>query len=101
MKWEADQREEVFGWVPPRKRGEEPQPRWEARVDIEAALADLQVTAVLDVWSSARMHEAPAYSGGVVDAWPAVMVDGLGICRTEEQAIDLFTRWHEQEASRG
>lgn len=66
-------------------------------MDIDEALADRQVAAVLERWWSARMHEAPAYSGGVLDTWPAVMVDGLAVCRAEEQAIDDFARWEERQ----
>jgi hypothetical protein len=83
--------------VPPKKKGQTEQPRWTERaVDIDEALAHWQVAAVLERWGSARMHEAPAYSGGVLDAWPAVMVDGLAVCRSEEQAIDDFKRWKER-----
>lgn len=65
-------------------------------MDIDEALDDAQTSAVLERWWSARMHEAPAYSGGVLDAWPALMVDGLAVCRSEEQAIDDFKRWEER-----
>lgn len=67
-----------------------------AVVDIDEALEDSQTSAVLDVWYSARLHEAPAYSGGVLDAWPALMVDGLAVCRSEEMAIDRFLSWKEE-----
>jgi hypothetical protein len=59
-------------------------------------MADGPTAAVLERWWSARMFEAPAYSGGVLDAWPAVMVDGLAICRSEEQAIDAWQRHGER-----
>lgn len=45
----------------------------------------------------ARMHtEQPPYSGGVLDGWPAVDVDGFAICRDEEFRIDEFVRWKER-----
>lgn len=64
-------------------------------MDIEEALADWQVVEVLEVWLDARMFEAPAFSGGVRDAWPSLMVDGLSICREEESFIDGYRRWLE------
>jgi hypothetical protein len=54
------------------------------------------VGAVLVRWWDARLHEDPAYSGGVLDAWPSLMADGLAICRIEERAIDDFLRWEER-----
>lgn len=72
-------------------------------MSIDAALSEPKVRDVLDCWTSARMHEAPAFSGGVVDAWPALMVDGLAVCRAEEDAIDDWRRHleREPEANRG
>ncbi len=32
------------------------------------------------------------FSGGLLDAWPAYMVDGLRICRAEMQRIDAFLK---------
>lgn len=86
--------------MPPKRKGESEQPRWTKRViDIQEALENWEVKAVLERWFSARLHEAPAYSGGVLDAWPAVMVEGLSICRDEEQRIDSWRR--HQENSHG
>lgn len=98
MKWSADQREGYLGWEPSEQKGLPEQPRWvKAQVDIDEALADTQVCAVLDAWESARMFEGvPAYSGGLLDTWPALMVDGLAICRQEETAIGDFVRWKEE-----
>ena len=74
--------------MPPKRKGEAAQPRWtRARVDIEEALADPAVDLVLERWDASKHHEAPPFSGGVLDAWPALMVDGLAICRQEETAI--------------
>ena len=98
MKWESDQKlgEGVIGWVPPKRKGESEQPRWTQRVDINEAMADSHVAAILERWWDARLHEAPAYGGGVLDSWPALMADGLALCRIEETAIDDFRRWKER-----
>ncbi len=92
MKWEQDQSDGVLGWNPPRK-GETAQPRWtNAVTDLDEVFSDPQVRAVLDRWGAARLHEAPAYSGGVLDVWPALMVDGLAVCRHEEAVISDWVR---------
>lgn len=92
MKWEQDQADGFLGWEPP-KKGAAAQPRWtDAKVDIEEALTDPQTSAVLGRWVSARLYEGPAYSGGILDAWPALMVDGLAACRQEARAIDDWRR---------
>jgi hypothetical protein len=70
-------------------------------VDIDEALDDPTVVAVLARWWEARLHEAPPFSGGVLDAWPALMVDGLAVCRAEERAIDAFTDWKERASADG
>jgi hypothetical protein len=89
----------VVGWNAPRAKGQTEQPRWRGKLDhIDEALRHRQVVDVLSVWWTARLHEAPAYSGGVVDAWPVMMAEGLAICRAEEEAIDRFQRWQEREA---
>lgn len=87
-----------MGWTPPKRKGEAEQPRWTTTLDIDEAFADPAVATVLDAWASARMYEAPAYSGGVLDAWPALMVDGLAVCRSEESVISDFVRWKEQNS---
>lgn len=86
--------------MPPKKKGQSEQPRWlEQRIDIEEAIGHWEVAAVLERWFTARRHEAAAYSGGVLDAWPAVMVDGLAICQDEEQRIDAWRNY--EDRSRG
>ncbi len=48
---------------------------------------------VLEMWRETQKHpDIPAFSGGLMDAWPALMVDGLAIVRREFQAISLFLR---------
>jgi len=70
-------------------------------VDIDEVFSEPKVEAVLDVWWDARAFEAPAFSGGVRDAWPALMVDGLALCEAEERAIRDFRQWADLEVSRG
>lgn len=69
-----------------------------ARIDIDEALADEQTNLVLSLWADARHHaDAPPFSGGVLDAWPALAVDGFAVCRQEDQAIDDYLRHLEQK----
>lgn len=66
-------------------------------MDIDEAFGDSQTSAVLEAWVTVRAYEhAPAFSGGVLDAWPALMADGLAACASEESAIRDFMRWKEQ-----
>jgi hypothetical protein len=69
-----------------------------AEVDIEQALAEPVVAGVLERWWDVRQYfpegGAP-YSGGVLDAWPGVDVDGFALCYGEERAIDEYLRWKE------
>lgn len=69
-----------------------------AELDIDDAFADPVVAGVLDRWWEARRFfpETAPYSGGVLDAWPAVDVDGFAVCATEELAIDGFLRWRKE-----
>jgi len=51
-------------------------------VDIQQALAESRRALVL--WRTVRAHApAPAYSGGVMDSWPAWSVDALAIANEE------------------
>ncbi len=58
-------------------------------VDVDEALSES--TEVLEMWRETQKHpEAPPFSGGVMDAWPAWAVDGLAVCRVEVQRIRAF-----------
>lgn len=83
MRWESHQAQGFFGLSP---RG---QPRYMDVVDIERAL---EVAApALELWVTASAHEpAPAFSGGVLDSWPAWAADALGIARQETTAINSY-----------
>jgi hypothetical protein len=67
------------------------------QVDINEALE--VAMPLLEVWWHVRKHpDAPAFSGGVWDAWPARDADVCAIARLEEQHIDAYLSW--KEASR-
>ncbi len=45
----------------------------------------------LGLWLQARKHpEQPAFTGGVLDAWPGWAVDAIAVCRDEEAAIRFY-----------
>lgn len=53
----------------------------------------------MELWKETRKHpNAPAFSGGVYDSWPAWAVDALAIAREEVSCIEVFLH---QEAPRG
>lgn len=90
--WRADAKMGLLGRRPPRKGGT-PQPLHKGvRVDLETALR-ASAPAVL-VWQA---HEAsggaPLYSGGVLDAWPAWVVDVLQVAQAEMAHIKSFLTW--------
>lgn len=92
--WLAHQRQGFFGWT----LGEAlPQPRWFRRIDINRACA--HVADVLDAfWAAAQWEGAPPYSGGVLDAWPARMADGLAVARQEWATVQAFRRYEANAA---
>ena len=60
-----------------------------ARVDINRALAASAST--LQLWSTVKAHApAPAFSGGVMDAWPAWAVDALAVAHEESNACRAY-----------
>lgn len=70
-------------------------------IDIDEALADPIVDFVMDLWGQARgFLEAPAFSGGVLDSWPALAVECFPMLRNEDSAIDAYLR-HQKEKSDG
>lgn len=53
----------------------------------------------MELWlETQKQPNAPAFSGGVLDAWPAYAVDALAIARDEYAVIRAFLM---QEAARG
>jgi len=95
--WEAHQAHGFFGFTPDSNGA---QPRWHERVDIEAAMA-----ATADVtqafFAGIAFPESPAFTGGVLDAWPARMVEGLGMARREWRAIQQHLSDEAREVKRG
>lgn len=90
----------MLGWNAPRAKGEVEQPRHRltARIDLENVYADSIVRGILQRWQVVRQYfpdAAPAYSGGLLDAWPAIDVDSFIICHAEESAIAEFIRYRE------
>jgi hypothetical protein len=95
----ADQRNGWFGYDAPAKAKDPAQPRhWEgppdkgdyhAPIDIDEALKSSDKAIWL--WGSVRAHpHVPAFSGGLMDEWPAWAVDALAVCHNEASAIESF-----------
>jgi len=89
-RWEQDQKTGFFGFKP-RARGESgvlaaAQPLHWHRVDI--AKAHEEVGDIFLLWAQSRhAPNAPALSGGALDAWPQVLLQGFGVCAQEEAAV--------------
>lgn len=97
--WQAHQRQGFFGWT---VQAPSPQPRWASVVDIADACE--AVADILEAfWSTVRWPNAPPFSGGVLDAWPHRMAEGLALAREEWAAVTAYARHEAQakEARRG
>lgn len=58
-------------------------------MDINAAVAATED--LMELWlETQKQPNAPAFSGGVLDAWPAQAVDALAIARDEFALIRAF-----------
>lgn len=45
----------------------------------------------MELWAETQKHpDAQPYSGGMLDAWPALAVDALAIARDEVRIIRAF-----------
>ncbi len=45
----------------------------------------------MELWQETQKHpDIPAFTGGMLDAWPAYAVDGLAIARDEVRLIRAF-----------
>lgn len=82
-----------FGWKPATENDEgkriPAQPLYMVRVDIKVALAATEE--LMELWlDTQKQPSAPAFSGGVLDAWPAYAVDALAIARDETTVIRAF-----------
>ena len=91
--WRTDSARGFLGRKPPSRPGGTPQPLHKGvHVDIEEAL---RVSGpALQVWraQSAAPH-APLYSGGVLDSWPAWVVEVLQVAGPEVESIKAFLMW--------
>lgn len=75
------------------KKPPPPQARHTKRVDL--ALALRETASFIDVWLASRAHDAPAYTGGVWDSWPARETEALRICALEESAALALVQYEQ------
>ena len=90
--WRTDSERGFLGRKPPSRPGGTPQPlHKDVRVDIEEALR-VSAPALL-VWrAQAAAPHAPLYSGGILDSWPAWVVEVLQ-WRARGGALKAFLLW--------
>lgn len=70
------------------------QPLHKGRIDLDGAMETFAW--MLDLFElSERCAPAPLYTGGLYDAWPNMVAEGLGICREELAAVKLYERGEE------
>lgn len=91
MTWEAHLRHGFFGFSGGTRL------RWQPREGLEAAFETVrddlghvfdEVQDVINAFfQTVDFPEAPVFTGGVLDSWPARMVDGLGVARREWAAV--------------
>lgn len=94
MKWEAHQRNGFFGFtLQARGKTLEAVPgRWEVKVDLHEAMAE--VGDIFEAWLASRAWpNVPPFSGGMLDAWPNRLREGLAVCREEWAAVMAYVRW--------
>lgn len=78
-----------FGFNPPESEGQAAQPRWRKRVRIEEALSYSRDA--VQIWLRSRSYpDIPLYSGGLLDAWPARVVEEQSVLREEWLVIKEF-----------
>lgn len=87
MRWEAHLAQGFFGFE---VRAGSASPRWSAR-DIDFDEVQREVGDVLDAWvGSMKWPNVPPFSGGVLDAWPARLADGLAFAREEWALVRAY-----------
>jgi hypothetical protein len=99
--WRSDSERGFLGRKPPPRAGLPAQPlHKDVRVDLEAAL--LASGPALTVWraQSAAPH-APLYSGGVLDSWPAWVVEVLQVAGPEVERLKAFLLWESTQKGDG
>lgn len=78
-------------------KGKRVEPRHRGVVSIDAAYT--AVGDVLAVWRDvSSWPDAPPFSGGVWDAWPRRLAQGIALLKAETQAITMYLQ--HQEAAR-
>lgn len=89
-RWKADAKLGFLGRKPPKTPGATPQPLHQGvRVDIREALVRSETA--LAVWrASTATGGAPLYSGGVLDCWPAWVVELLQVAGPEVEALKAW-----------
>lgn len=97
MRWEQHQSLGFFGFDVQAAKGVAPQMRHCRTVDLAEALRVTERT--ISIWRASRAHQAPAFSGGVWDSWPARESAELEVCAIEERAA-LAVLAHEAAAER-
>lgn len=99
-KWRFDAEQGWLGRRPPPRQGLPAQPlHKDVRVDIERAFVVSEPA--LRVWGVSVATDAPLYSGGVLDAWPAWVVDVLKVARPEMECIKAFLSWEATQRGGG
>ena len=99
--WRTDSARGFLGRKPPSRPGGTPQPLHKGvHVDIEEAQ---RVSGpALQAWraQSAAPH-APLYSGGVLDSWPAWVVEVLQVAGPEVEHLKAFLLWESTQKGDG
>lgn len=100
--WRRDSEQGWLGRKPPSRPGAAPQPLHKGvpRIDLEEALRTS--APALMVWraQSAAPH-APLYSGGILDSWPAWVVEVLQVAGPEVEHLKAFLAWESTQKEGG
>lgn len=80
--------------------GSPPQMRWRARVDIDDAL-NASEEVLSRFWPMLAWPEQAPFSGGVLDAWPSRLTEGLALCRAEWAAVKAAVAAEEKGGDHG
>lgn len=71
------------------KKPDPPQYRWKGVVDVDAA--HLEVADVLAVWREvSQWPDSQPFTGGVFDAWPRRLAQGISFLRSESAAVFAY-----------
>lgn len=87
-----------FGFTPEwddKGKPKAPQPRHRGVVDIDEA--HRAVADVLAVWRSVSLWpDAPPFTGGVWDAWPKRLAEGVAFLKAEAAVVQAYLRQEAQ-----